>query len=64
MKNPIWDIDDGDFLFRTSSNMAINSDGHMMMRMSDNMAMDMDSGDIHIVLSWSREQGDDEEYDD
>ena len=64
MKNPIWDIDDGDFLFRTSGNMAINSDGHMMMRMSDNMAMDMDSGNIHIVLSWSRDQSDDEEYDD
>ena len=64
MKNPIWDIDDGDFLFRTSGNMAINSNGHMMMRMSDNMAMDMDSGDIHIVLSWSRDQSDDEEYDD
>ena len=32
MKNPIWDIDDGDFMFRTSDNMAIDSDGHMMMQ--------------------------------
>lgn len=63
MKNPIWDIDDGDFMFRTSDNMAIDSDGHMMMRMSDNMAMDMDSGDIHFTSSWSRDQDDDDDDD-
>ena len=61
MKNPIWDIDDRDFLFRTSDNMAMDSDGHMMMRMSSNMAIDMDSGDIHFTSSWNRDQGDDEE---
>ena len=61
MKNPIWDIDDGDCMFQTSDNMAIDSDGHMMMRMSNNMAMDMDSGDIHFTSSWSRDQDDEED---
>ena len=64
MKNPIWNTDDGDFIFQTSDNMAIDSDGHMMMRISDNMAMDMDSGDIHFVSSWSRDQSDDDDDDD
>ena len=48
-------------MFRTSDNMAIDSDGHMMMRMSDNMAMDMDSGDIHFTSSWNRDQDDKED---
>ncbi len=25
------------------------------MRMGDNMAMDMDTGDIHIISSWSND---------
>ena len=44
--------------------MGFDSDGNMMMRMSDNMAMDMDSGDIHFVSSWSRDQSDDDDDDD
>ena len=30
----------------------------MMMRMGDNMAMDMDSGDLHIISSWGRDDDD------
>ena len=40
--------------------MAIDSDGNMMMRMSDNMAMDLDSGDIHIISSWSNDDEDED----
>jgi hypothetical protein len=58
MSKPIWDMEDGDFLIKTSDNMAMDSDGNMMMRMSDNMVMDMDSGDIHIVSSWDDEEDD------
>lgn len=42
-----------------SDNMAMDSDGHMMMRMGDNMAMDMDSGEVHMVSSWERDDEDD-----
>jgi len=56
MRKPIFDYDDGDFIFNTSNNMAIDSDGNMMMRMSENMAMDMDSGEMHITSNWSDEE--------
>ena len=61
MSEPIWDIDDGDFLNQISDQMAMDWDGHMMMRMTDNMAMDLDSGDIHITSSWNRNNDDDDE---
>ena len=35
---PIFDIDDGDFLFEAFGNIAYNSCGNMMMRIGDNMA--------------------------
>jgi len=55
MRKFIWDLDDDDYIFSLSDRMAIDSDGNMMMRISDNMAMEMDSGDIHFVLSWEDE---------
>ena len=58
MPRNIFDLDDGDFMISTSDNMAFDSDGDMMMRMGDNMAMDMETGDIHFVSGWRR---DDEE---
>lgn len=59
MSKPIFDLEDGDFIFSASGNMGFDSDGNMMMRMSDNMAMDMDSGDIHFVSSWNDDEDDD-----
>ena len=56
MSRTIWDMNDGDFLFKTSDSMAMDFNGNMMMRMSDNMAMDMDSGDIHFVSSWEEKE--------
>lgn len=29
------------------------------MRMGDNMAMDIDSGELHIISSWSNDEDDD-----
>lgn len=49
-----------DFVHTISDNMAIDSDGNMMMRVSDNMAMDLDSGDIHIISSWSNDDEDED----
>ena len=56
MSNPIFDYDDGDFIFNHSGNMAFDSDGDMMLRLSDDMAMDMDSGEIHITSSWQDDE--------
>ena len=58
MSNPIFDFDDGDFVFRMSDNMAMDMEGNMMMRMGDNMAMDMDSGELHIISSWKNDDED------
>lgn len=59
MSKHFFDYDDDDFAHSISDNMAIDSDGDLMMRMGDNMAMDMDSGDIHIISSWSDDEEDD-----
>ena len=58
MSKYIFDYDDGDFAMSISDCMAMDSDGNLMMRMGDHMAMDMDTGDIHMISSWS---DDDEE---
>lgn len=56
MSKPFFDYDDGDFAMSISDNMAMDTDGNLMMRMGDNMAMDMDTGDIHFISSWSRDE--------
>ena len=34
-------------------------DGDMIFGISDNMAMDMDSGEMHMVSGWDRDDDDD-----
>lgn len=53
-----FDYEDGDFAMSISDDMAIDSDGDLMMRMSDNMAMDLDTGEIHMISSWSDDNDD------
>lgn len=60
MGKHFYDFEDGDFAYSISDDMAIDSDGDLMLRMGDNMAMDMDSGDLHIISSWSHDDDDDE----
>lgn len=56
MSKHFFDYDDGNFAMSISDNMAMDTDGNLMMRMGDNMAMDMDTGDIHFISSWSRDE--------
>ena len=60
MSKYFFDYEDEDFAFSISDNMAMNSGGNLLMRMSDNMVMDFESGDIHIISSWTNEGEDDE----
>ena len=60
MSKHFFDFEDGDFAHTISDNMAIDSDGDLLMRMGANMAMDMDTGDIHIISSWSNDNEDDD----
>ena len=59
---PIFDIDDGDFLFEASDNIAYDTHGNMMMRIGDNMAMDMEDGELHFVSGWSSSLFDDDDF--
>lgn len=54
-----FDYDDGDFGFKISDDMGMDSDGDLMMKVGDNMAMDMDSGDLHFVSGWDDDENDD-----
>ncbi|MGM9683823.1 MAG: hypothetical protein ACI3XQ_09515 [Eubacteriales bacterium] len=56
MSKHFFDYDDGNFAMSISDNMAMDTDGNLMMRVGDNMAMDMDTGDIHFISSWSRDE--------
>lgn len=58
MSKPIFDMNDGDFIFGTSDSMGMDADGNMMMRMSDNLAMDMESGELHFISSWENDEVD------
>lgn len=58
MGKQFYDFEDGDFAYYISDDMAIDSDGDLMLRTGDNMAMDMDSGDLHIISSWSDDDDD------
>lgn len=60
MSKHFFDFEDGDFAHTISDNMAIDSDGDLLMKLGDNMAMDMDTGDIHIISSWSNDDEDDD----
>lgn len=58
---PIFDIEDGDFLVKTSDNIAFDSEGNLMMKIGSNMAMDIEDGDIHFVSGWDSFDSDDED---
>ena len=57
MKNsPIFDLDDDDFVFPLSNDMAMDSNGDLMIRLGSNMALDLESGDLHMVMGWNGEE--------
>lgn len=58
MKGPVYDYENGEYIYSTSDDLGMSSDGHMMMRMSDDMAMDMDTGELHMVSGWDRDDDD------
>lgn len=60
MRKHFFDFEDVDFVYTISDNMAIDSGGNMMMRMGDNMALDLDSGDMHMISGWSKDEDDDD----
>lgn len=58
MFNPIFDYDDGNFIYPTSDTMGIDSDGNLHLRMSDNMSMNMETGELHFNSGWADDNDD------
>lgn len=58
MPNNFFDYEDGDYYFTSSDSIAFNLDGDMVMRVGDNMIMDMESGELHVISGWPRDDDD------
>ncbi len=58
MGKRFFDFEDGNFAHSISDNMAVDFDGDFLMQMGDKMAMDTDSGELHIIYSWSNDEDD------
>ena len=58
MYRNMLDYNDGDMLCQRSDNIAMDMEGHLMSRVSDNMALDLDTGEIHLISSWSSDEED------
>lgn len=56
MGGPVYDFEDGNFIYPTSGGMGFDTEGHMHMRMGDNMSMDMETGDIHFNSGWKEDR--------
>lgn len=48
MGNSIFNYDNGDFIYQTSSNIGIDSDGVLHIRMGDNISINLITGEIHF----------------
>lgn len=59
MFDPVFDFNNGDFIFG-DGNVGFNSDGDMMMRMGDGMAMNMETGEMHLTSGWDYYDDDDD----
>lgn len=58
MSNPIFDYENGGFIYQTSDNMGFDTDGNLHMRMGDNMSMDMNTGELHLTSTWDDDDDD------
>ena len=58
MCNPIFNYDDGNFIYPTSDTMGIDSDGNLHLRMGDNMSMNMETGELHFNSGWADDNDD------
>lgn len=61
---PIFNYSEGNFCYKMSDHILMDSDGHYMQSVGDKMAIDMDSGEMHIIESLSLNQGLFDEEDD
>ena len=58
MRDPIFDLDSWEPLFRINENMVVDLAGKYYTRMNENMVMDLDTGKLRFITPWK--QGEDE----
>lgn len=60
MSDPIFDLNDGDFIFSGSGNLGIDSNGDLNMRIGDNLSMDLNTGELHINSGWTDDENEED----
>ena len=58
MRDPIFDLESWEPLFRVNENMVVDLAGKYYTRMKENMVMDLDTGKLRFITPWK--QGEDE----
>lgn len=58
MRDPIFDLESWEPLFRGNENMVVDLAGKYYTRMNENMVMDLDTGKLRFITPWK--QGEDE----
>ncbi len=59
MRGPIYDYENGEYIYPTSGSMGYDSDGHFHMRMGGNLSIDMETGELHMTSGWDDDEDDD-----
>ncbi len=60
MGRPVFDHDDGDWIYPTSGDRGIDSDGHYHRRIGSHYALDTDTGELHYTSGWNDDRGSDD----
>lgn len=50
-----FDIDKEDVAYKASDRVAVKANGDMLVRLSDHVAMDVDTGEMHLISGWSKD---------
>ena len=58
MSKPVYDYENGDFIYRTSDNTGYDTSGNLHVRMSDHMSMDLNTGKLHYTTGWDDDDDD------
>lgn len=58
MANIFFDFDDKDVGIEISDGLAIKENGELYMRMDKHVAWNLDTGKMHLISEWSKDNRD------
>jgi len=59
---PVFDFDDGSFIFPTAGDLGFDTDGGFHLRLGDFMSMDMNTGNLHFNSGWRNDDDRDQDF--